>query len=119
MAVLERTREFGLFQALGMRPRRIVGEVLAESCVLLLVGMAVGNTIGLLSVLALSFKGLNLAVFAAGLETLGMPRTIFPVITLADLLRANAIVLVLGLVVSGYPAVRAARINPAQAMAHT
>jgi ABC-type lipoprotein release transport system permease subunit len=119
MAVLERTREFGLFQALGMRPREIVGEVLAESLILLLLGMAVGDTLGLLSVLVLSFKGLNLAVFAAGVETLGMPRIIFPVITLPDLLWANAIVLVLGLVVSGYPAVRASRITPVQAMAHT
>lgn len=119
MAVLERTREFGLLQALGMRPWGVVREVLVESVVLLLMGLALGDALGFLSVLALSINGLDLAVFTAGLETLGMPRVIFPVIKAADLLWANAVVIVLGLIVSGYPAARAARITPVEAMGQT
>ncbi len=43
MAVFERTREFGLFQALGMPPRHILGQVLVESLILLGVALLLGN----------------------------------------------------------------------------
>ena len=119
MAVCERMREFGLLKALGMKPRWIVREVLTESCLLLILGMAIGNIFGLLTSFALSGGGIDLSALAAGMEYFGAPRIIYPVISGKDLVMANAVVFVLGLLVSCYPAIKAARFTPVEALAQT
>ena len=43
MAVFERVREIGLMLALGMTPRNILSQILAESILLLVIGLAIGN----------------------------------------------------------------------------
>ena len=118
MAVFERMREFGLLKALGMRPLRIVRGILTESFLLLVCGIAVGNLLGLLSCWALSFKGIDLSALAQGVEYAGMARIIFPVLWAGDIVSANLVVLVLGLLVSLYPAIKAARFTPVEAMMH-
>ena len=116
MAVFERMREFGLLKALGQRPGGIVRGVLTESFLLLLCGMAAGNLLALASIRVLAGRGLDLSVLAAGAEYAGLPRVIYPVVTAGDVVIANAVVLILGLLVSLYPAVKAARFSPVQAM---
>jgi len=118
MAVFERMREFGLFKALGMKPGWIVKEVLAESFLLLLMGTAIGNILSFLSVFALSGSGIDLSSLAAGLEFAGMSKIIYPAIYNHDVIIANMVVFILGLLVSVYPAVKAARFTPVEAMAH-
>lgn len=119
MAVFERIREFGLFKALGMRPWWIIKEVLIESFFLLVMGMAIGNTLGLLSVLVLSRSGIDLSALAAGAEFFGMTRVIYPAVSGKDVAMANLMVFILGLLVSVYPAAKAARFTPVEALAHT
>jgi len=119
MAVFERIREFGLLKALGMKPWWIIKEVLAESFFLLILGMAIGNTLGLLSVFALSGSGIDLSAIAAGTEYFGMTRVIYPAVSVKDMAIANIMVFFLGLLVSMYPAAKAARFTPVEALAHT
>ena len=119
MAVFERMREFGLLKALGMRPSRIVKGILTESLFILLFGMVIGNLLGLASCWALSFKGIDLSALAKGVEYAGMSRVIFPVIQVKDMVSANLVVVLLGLLVCLYPAFKAARFTPVEAMAHT
>ena len=119
MAVFERIREFGLFKALGMRPWWIIKEVLAESFFLLVIEITIGDIIGFLSVFALSSHGIDLSALAAGAEFFGMTRVLYPVISARDVAMANSVVFILGLLVSVYPAVKAARFTPVEALAHT
>lgn len=118
MAVYERMREFGLFKALGMKPWWIVREVLTESFFLLILGIAIGNLLAYLSVWALS-DGIDLSAFAAGAQYFGITRVIYPEIAAKDVILANVVVFFLGLLVSAYPALKAARFTPVKAMAHT
>ncbi|MFO7877252.1 MAG: FtsX-like permease family protein [Desulfovermiculus sp.] len=116
MAVFERMREFGLLKALGMQPLQIVRTILTESFFLLLCGLAVGNTLGLLTCFLLNHTGIDLSSFAQGAEFANISRIIYPAVWAKDLVTANAVVLILGLTVSLYPAIKAARFQPVKAM---
>jgi ABC-type antimicrobial peptide transport system permease subunit len=115
MAVFERTREFGLFQALGMPPRHILGQVLVESLILLAIALVIGNLGALATVHALR-DGLDLSAFAEGMEYFGVSPIIYPALSVGDVTMANTLVAVLGLVASLYPAWRAARHVPIEAI---
>ncbi len=119
MAVFERIREFGLLKSLGLKPWNIIKGVMVESFFLLLIGTALGNALGLLSVWALSFHGIDLSSLAQGVEFFGMGRIIIPEVYMQDLVSANLVVVVLGLLVSLYPAFKAARFTPVEALSHT
>ncbi len=116
MAIFERMREFGLMKALGMRPLQIIKGVLTETVFLLLLGISIGTGMGLISVAAIARKGIDLSALAAGAEMWGMPRTLYPEVWCQDVMAAVLVVLVLGILVSLYPAVKAARFTPTQAM---
>ena len=115
MAVFERTREIGLFQALGMKPKFIILQILVESLILLLIGLAIGNLLAWLTVLSLS-GGINLAAFAEGMEWVQMGSLLVPLLYMDDIITSNMLVIVLGLFASLYPAVRAARAVPVDAI---
>ena len=118
MAVFERTRELGLFQALGMRPGFIVGQVMIESLILMVLGLVIGNLLSWLSVLSLA-DGLDLRSFAQGMEQFSMPSILKLQLTIGDVLTANILVIFLTLIASLYPAWRAARFVPVEAITRT
>ncbi|MBU8910482.1 MAG: ABC transporter permease, partial [Desulfobacterales bacterium] len=79
-------------------------------------GILAGNILGFLSVAAIAKNGIDLSALAAGVEMWGIPRKLYPEIWMQDVAAAGLVVLVLGLLVSLYPAVKAARFTPTQAM---
>lgn len=115
MSVFERTRELGLFQALGMRPRFIVGHVMIESFILLVTGISLGIFAAWLTTLAL-VDGIDLSAFAQGMEQFHMASVLYFDIQPPDILKAAGLVLLLGLLASLYPAMRAARFVPVEAI---
>ncbi len=119
MAVFERMREFGLLKALGMKPWWILRQVLTESALLLITGMIIGNILAIACIFILTRSGIDLSALAAGAEYAGMTRVIYPAIAIKDILVSNLIVFFLGLLVSAYPAIKAARFTPVEALAHT
>ena len=119
MAVYERMREFGLLKALGMRPSRILKDVLIEGLYLLCIGAVVGNLLGFASVGVLGRTGIDLSALAAGSEYFGMSRVIYPALATKDVVVADLTVFALGLLVSMYPALKASRFKPVEALART
>lgn len=118
MAVFERIREFGLLTALGMKPWWIIKGVLLEAFFLLIMGMAVGNAFGFASVFILNRTGIDLSALGAGAEYVGLPRVIYPMVYIQDVITANVVVFVLGLLITIYPAAKASRFTPVEALAH-
>ena len=115
MAVFERTREIGLIQALGMPPGNILFMVLIESLIMLVIGLIAGNLLSWLTILPIQ-DGIDISGFAEGLEWAGMSSTLLPAVKTSDVLLANAIVLVLGVAASLFPAWRASRKVPVEAI---
>ncbi|MCW8853367.1 MAG: ABC transporter permease [Gammaproteobacteria bacterium] len=115
MSVFERTREFGLFQSLGLKPGFIMGQVWVESTLLLMLGLFLGNIIAWWSVLATG-EGIDVSAFAQGMEMANLSNIIPFVIITKDLVLANSVVIILGMLTSIYPAWRASRLVPADAI---
>jgi ABC-type lipoprotein release transport system permease subunit len=116
MAVFERIREFGLMQALGMKPAAILWQVLLESLLLLVLGLALGNLLAVASVWPLR-DGLDLSIVGQGMEWFGAAAVLYPALKPADVLLADAVVVVLGILTSLLPAWRASRYRPVDAIA--
>jgi ABC-type lipoprotein release transport system permease subunit len=117
MSVYERTREIGVMMAMGMKPRRIVSIVIAESLVVTLVGLLIGLGIGSVCVMLLS-GGIPLGTFATGLDAFGIGDRIVPVLRVSDLLAPLAMALVSAILASAWPALRAAALRPSEALRH-
>ena len=120
MAVLERTREFGLQLALGTRPGLIVRTVLYESLVLGLVGLAAGFVLGALIVFYYHSFGFDLAAYAAASRNIpGMTSVVYPTLVPGNVWLPMLALLVTSLVAALYPAWRAAHLDPVVALRRT
>lgn len=122
MATFERTHEFGMLLALGTAPSRIVGLILIESLALGVVGAVLGTALGGALVAWAHRTGIDYAALTGGgpsqLSVLGMnwSLVIYPRLAVVDVVRAVLAVMVTSVVASVWPALRAARLQPARAL---
>ena len=103
VSVTERTREIGIRKALGAKRRDILVQFLLESAVMSLVGSGIGVIFGwIMSRVAssISISGTNL------------PAVVSPDIVVL----AISVAILIGIVSGIYPAMRAARLNPIDAL---
>jgi ABC-type lipoprotein release transport system permease subunit len=103
MSVLERTREIGVLRALGWKGRRVLGMVLRESLALGVLGGLAGILLGLL----LAWLMTKLPA-VGGMLSISFPPDLF--------VRAVLIAVVTGVVGGIYPAWRAIRFRPVEAL---
>jgi len=115
MAVFERTQEFGLMRALGFKPRMVLVLITMESALLIGVGVLLAMGAAALTVWSLR-DGIDLSGFAAGLEEFQQAQELFPVITPSDYVIYPLIIWVMGVLVALWPASRAQKISPVEAM---
>lgn len=104
MSVFERTREIGVLKAVGWKSRDILIMILGESIILTLVAAVVGILLGVIGSEAL------LAFFSTTGSFLK------PLFTWNIVLRAFAIALIVGIIGGIYPAYRASRLPPTEAL---
>ena len=101
VSVTERTREIGIRLAIGAQARQVLLQFLVEAVVLSLFG-------GLVGIVA----GLAFAAFATSM--LGVPF----IVDLSTVVVAFAFSAIVGVVFGYFPAQRASRLNPIEALRH-
>jgi ABC-type lipoprotein release transport system permease subunit len=116
MSVMERTREFGVISALGIRPRRLASLVLLETALMALIGLGLGLFLGWLVTLWFNVHGFSYPGMEEVAERYNLPGRMYPSITLGTLLAGPAVVFLFCLLAAVYPALRLFRLRPVDAM---
>ena len=114
-AVMERVRELGMLRALGMRPWAVVAQVTIESTLVMALGIALGLLVAL-GVFAAVADGIDLTAFDDSLASFGLRPIFVPVLEGRDVALVAAMSLALGLLASFYPARRAVKVKPLEAL---
>ncbi len=116
MSAVERTKEFGVMMALGTKGHQISLLVAIESFLLGLVGTTLGAIGGSALVLYFARKGIDLSKFSAGLEAFYFEPVIRPIFKLGSIVELVVILMVVTVLASIYPAWKASRLEPVDAI---
>ncbi len=122
VSLIERTREIGILKALGMKSRTVLFIFLSESVIIGLIGGVIGIALGwgLANVVAIvfsgggPFQGIGGNQAATRIEAGGM--TIVPVLTPTVFIGALAFGIGVSVIFALYPAWRASKLKPVEAL---
>jgi putative ABC transport system permease protein len=106
-AVVERTREIGIRKATGARNRDILVQFLAESVTITSVGAAIGVVLGL-----------GIAFLAAAIMRMQTQAPVHAAVSVSTIVVAAVASIVVGITFGLYPALRASRLSPIDAIRH-
>ena len=120
MTVFERTREFGMLIAIGMKPNAIVGMMATEAVFVWVLGAAIGLALCVATVLPLGAVGISATGAVEGMEDMAaqlmMPERLYPQLSLRALTQAPLVMLVGTLCAALIPALRVRRMRPVEAL---
>ncbi len=118
-SVFERTRELGTMAAIGATPNQVRLQIVTEALLLGLVAVALGTALGTTIVAYHQSTGLDLKPFFGEVKSFGqynLELVTYPTWSWRPYLRSVAGILLFILLASLYPAFRASRMSPLEAM---
>jgi ABC-type lipoprotein release transport system permease subunit len=116
MAVLERTRELGMLMAIGMNRRKIFIMIMLESIFLSIVGGFAGMAISEIVIAITGKTGINLMKYSEGMEAIGYSAHLFPTIDAQFFITTTVLIVLTGIISAIYPARKALKLNPVEAI---
>jgi ABC-type lipoprotein release transport system permease subunit len=116
MAVMERTRELGMLMAVGMSRRRVFFMIVFETTILALTGGLLGMLAGWGITEYYGLTGINLSMWSDAFADFGYSSIIYPVISTSSLIETAVLLILTGFIASLYPAYRAWKLSPCEAI---
>ncbi len=116
MVVLERIKEIGMLMAVGMNRLRVFTMIMFETILLSIVGGGIGMAAGAGLLHYLGRVGINFSSVSKGLESLGFSAIIYPKVDTKFYLMLSFLIILTGILASVYPAIKAVKLNPAEAV---
>lgn len=114
MAVLERVREIGMLMAVGMIKSQIFSMIMLETVMLALIGGPVGLLLSYAFVNYFGEQGINLS--GAGYDQAGFAPMVHPYLDSISYLQVAIMVIVMAIVAAIYPARKALKLRPVEAI---
>lgn len=120
MTVFERTREFGMLLAIGMRPGSIMGMLQVEAFAMWAIGAGIGLAIALSLIAWLNQTGIALAEVATGMEEISaqyfIPERMYPGFALQAIAMSPAVLGIATLAAAFGASLRLRKIQPVEAL---
>ena len=116
MVVLERTRELGMLTAIGMNKKKVFSMIMLESVFLSLIGGVIGMIISYIMIEITGKTGINFSGYEEGFEAIGYSPVIFPTINAGFFVIVTVLIILTGVISSVYPAIKALKLNPVEAI---
>ncbi len=116
MVVMERTKEIGMLMAIGMNKTKVFGMIVLESVLLSLTGGVIGVVIGAISAKYGETHPIDLSMWAQGYQQLGYDAFVYTVLDPEMLVNITILVIITGVIAAIYPAYKALRNDPADAL---
>ena len=117
MAVLERIKELGMLMAIGMNKKRVFRMIMLETVFLGLTGAIIGMAISYGLIWYTGRTGLDLtSLYQEGFEAMGFTPMIYPAIGWQSFFQLILMVILTGILASIYPARKAMKLNPSEAL---
>jgi ABC-type lipoprotein release transport system permease subunit len=116
MVVLERTKELGMLMAIGMNRVRVFSMIILETVLLTLVGGATGTLVG--SGISKYFEthAIDMSLWAEGYSQLGYDTIVYTSIDVNLMVSVIIMVIITGIIAAIYPAYKALKHDPAEAL---
>ncbi len=116
MVVMERVRELGMLMAIGMNHKKVFSMIMLETIFLSIIGGVFGIMISLFIVNYYSIRGIDLAVVGEGFNSLGYSSIVYLQADNLFYMEAAVLVIITAIISSIYPALKALKLNPADAV---
>jgi len=117
MSVFERIPELGMLMAVGMNRKKVFGMIMFETAFLTFIGAAGGMLMGLLTNLIFGKSGIDLAsVGGDSMHDWGFPSLVYPMLETSFFVTLTVLVIITAFLTSIYPALKALRLKPAEAV---
>jgi len=116
MAVLERKRELGMLMSVGLNKTKIFLMILFETIFISFISLPAGITLSYLMISYYGKVGIDLSIVSEGLEAFGMKSIVYTDLPLDYYIKITILTLFVTLISSLFPARRALKLDPAEAV---
>ena len=116
MAVLERKKELGMLMSVGMNKLKIFMMIVLETLFLAMIATPIGMLLAKISIDYFEEYGIDLSSVSQGLESFGIGSRIYTYLPDDLYFKITLFTLIITLIASVFPARRALKLNPVEAL---